>query len=79
MDKRSKAERIPLGLILVCLLSSWAAGQRLPHIAVPENYRLSFAPDFTAENFAGEETIQIRVLQPTSRLVLNAVEINFRT
>jgi aminopeptidase N len=78
MDRTSKPERIPLGLILVCLLSSWAAGQRLPQIAVPENYRLSFVPDFTAENFAGVETIQIRVLQPTSRLVLNAVEINFQ-
>jgi len=78
MDKTSKSERIPLALIGVCLLSSWAAGQRLPQIAVPEHYRLSFAPDFSAENFAGEETIQIQVLQPTSRLVVNAVEINFQ-
>ena len=78
MDRTSKPERIPLALLWVCLLSCWAAGQRLPQIAIPENYRLSFAPDFTAENFAGEETIQIRVLQPTSRLVLNAVGIDFQ-
>ncbi len=62
----------------ILLLASFATAQRLPNIAVPENYKLSFAPDFTKDNFAGEETIQLRVLKPTSQIVLNSAEIDFQ-
>ena len=60
----------------LCLVAVCAA-QRLPELAVPDNYKLAFAPDFTKNNFSGEETIQVRVLKPTSEIVLNAAEINF--
>jgi len=54
------------------------AAQRLPELAVPDNYKLAFVPDFTKNNFAGDETIQIRVLKSTSEIVLNAAEIDFK-
>ncbi len=66
-------------LVLVCVLeaSCLLSAQRLPEIAVPTNYKLSFTPDFTKDNFAGDETISINVLKPTSEIVLNAVDIDF--
>jgi aminopeptidase N len=62
---------------LVLLFSSIASAQRLPRLAIPQDYKLSFAPDFSKANFAGEETIWVQVLQPTSKLVLNSADIDF--
>ena len=64
-----------LTIVLVCVS---AEAQRLPDVAVPDNYRLTFTPDFDKDNFSGDETIQIRVLKPSSSLVLNALDIDFR-
>jgi aminopeptidase N len=50
-------------------------GQRLPLLGVPEHYQLRVVPDLRQETFAGEVAITIRILQPTSRLVLNAAEL----
>src|SRR5215469_10220631 len=71
-------KRISLLFAVVLLAASFAAAQRLPELAVPENYKLSFTPDFSKDNFAGEETIQIRVLKTTSQIVLNASQIEFQ-
>ena len=60
------------------LLPVFAAAQRLPELAVPENYKLSFAPDFQKDTFAGAETIQVRILKPSSEIVLNSAEIEFQ-
>lgn len=60
------------------MVSGLAVAQRLPKTAFPENYRLTFSPDFEKDNFAGDETIQIRVLKPTASITLNAVDIDFR-
>jgi aminopeptidase N len=62
-----------LSLVSIC------TAQRLPELAVPDNYKLAFAPDLTKNNFTGDETIQLRVLKPTSQIVLNAAEIEFDT
>ena len=56
---------------------SLAAGQRLPEIATPENYKLTFTPDLEKATFEGDETIAIKVLKPTSEITLNAVDIDF--
>jgi aminopeptidase N len=56
---------------------SLAAAQRLPEMAVPENYKLSFTPDLDKATFEGDETISVRVLSPTSEITLNAVDIDF--
>lgn len=61
--------------ILVFPLASLA--QRLPHLATPQNYKLTLAPDFSTDTFTGAETIQIDVLQQTKQIVLNAAEIKF--
>src|SRR5580765_5720919 len=70
-------KRILLSFAVFMLLCGFVAAQRLPEIAVPENYQISFAPDFQKDNFAGEETIKLQVLKPTSQIVLNSAEISF--
>ncbi len=71
-------KRIFLSFAFFMLLSGMAVAQRLPELAVPENYQVSFAPDFEKDNFAGEETIQIRVLKATPQIVLNSGQIDFQ-
>jgi aminopeptidase N len=68
---------ISLCAAVLLLLSALCAAQRLPETAVPDNYALTFAPDFNKDNFTGDETIHVRVLKPTSEIVLNAVQIDF--
>src|SRR6266850_6844546 len=80
MQKISAGEpRLMKRLVLLCVvLSSFPSfAQRLPELARPVNYKLTFAPDFEKNTFAGQETISIRVLKPTSEIVLNAAEIDF--
>ncbi len=67
-----------LSFAFLTLMAIVASAQRLPELAAPENYKLNFVPDFGKDNFAGEETIQIRVLKPTSQIVLNSAEIEFQ-
>src|SRR5258705_2294935 len=71
-------KRIFWSFVFFMLLSGMAAAQRLPELAVPENYQISVAPDFDKDNFTGEETIQIRVLKATPEIVLNSVQIDFQ-
>lgn len=71
-------KRILWSFTFFMLLCGMAAAQRLPELAVPENYQISFSPDFEKDNFAGEETIQIRVFQATSQIVLNSAELDFQ-
>ena len=52
-------------------------GVRLPRVAVPDHYTLVITPDLAAATFTGETTIDIRVLERTSRVVLHAAEIAF--
>ena len=71
----------PTNLLLVSIilaLSTFAAAQRLPETAVPENYRVTLTPNFDNNNFAGDETIRINVLQPTSGIVVNSLDIDFQ-
>ena len=70
-------KRIFLLAGLFLIMASVCTAQRLPELAVPDNYKLTFAPDFTKNNFTGDEIIQVRVLKPTSEIVLNATEIDF--
>jgi aminopeptidase N/puromycin-sensitive aminopeptidase len=56
---------------------SFAAAQRLPEVAAPENYKLCFTPDLDKATFDGDETISILVLKPTKEITLNAADIDF--
>jgi len=64
-------------LSFLALTISLASAQRLPEIAQPENYKLTFTPDLDDAKFEGEETLTIRVLKPTSEITLNAADIDF--
>jgi aminopeptidase N len=60
------------------IIGSYATGQRLPAAVVPDHYELTFTPDFTKDNFSGDEAIQVRLLSPASQIVLHAAEIDFK-
>jgi puromycin-sensitive aminopeptidase len=49
---------------------------RLPRHVVPIRYDLRLEPDLTAARFAGQETITLRIHQPTSDIALNAIELD---
>ena len=66
-------------LWFACIISlvSSSLAQRLPATATPDNYKLTFTPDFS-KSTSGEETIRLRfLLKPAAQVVLNAVDINF--
>lgn len=48
---------------------------RLPRHIMPLRYELQLEPDLTTATFAGRETITVTVQQPTSEIVLNAIEL----
>ena len=62
----------------IFLLMSLANAQRLPSTTTPENYKLTFSPDLAKNIFTGEEIITVQTSQPTSEIVLNAVDIDFQ-
>lgn len=49
---------------------------RLPRHVVPIRYDLRLEPDLPASSFAGQEAITLTVYQPTSEIVLNAIELD---
>jgi puromycin-sensitive aminopeptidase len=51
----------------------------LPENVRPSSYNIKLQPDLDKFTFQGEETIHIRVLEPTSEILLNAVEIKVRS
>ena len=44
----------------------------------PVTYHIRLSPNLTAFTFAGEETVEIEVLEPTSRIVVNAAELEIQ-
>ncbi|HYL46310.1 MAG TPA: M1 family metallopeptidase [Candidatus Limnocylindrales bacterium] len=64
-------------LAFVLGFAGLAGAQRLPGGATPQKYQLTIAPNFEKENFAGEETIEVRLEKPTTSITLNALEITF--
>src|SRR5579871_6262287 len=70
-------KRIFAVLNFLALAVTLAAAQRLPEIARPENYKLSFTPNLADAKFEGDETITLRILKPTSEITLNSVDIDF--
>ncbi len=51
------------------------ADYKLPSAVTPERYELKLIPDLRAFTFDGEESVTIDVRQPTSEIVLNALEL----
>ncbi len=50
-------------------------GHRLPRTVVPERYDLTLSPDIPAATFTGEERVLVEILEPVSRIVLNAIDL----
>ena len=70
-------KRIFAVITFFVLTISLAVAQRLPEIARPENYKLTFTPDLDKARFEGDESIAIRLLKASSEITLNAVDIDF--
>ncbi len=52
---------------------------KLPKTVVPIHYEIELTPDLDKLAFAGREKVHIEVLEPTDRLVLNALELTIET
>lgn len=52
---------------------------KLPTTVRPERYQVRLTPDLLAFTFAGEETVDIQVLEPVKEIVLNAAELQIHT
>src|SRR5919109_5052015 len=55
-----------------------ASAQRLPTTVRPDHYDLGFVVDLARARFDGTAAIRVQVAEPTTRVVLNAVELRFR-
>jgi aminopeptidase N/puromycin-sensitive aminopeptidase len=64
---------------LSCFFLSSLEAQRLPLNVRPESYTLTLAPDLKDATFTGAESIDVTVLEPTSTVTLNAIEIAFQS
>ena len=51
----------------------------LPVTVRPSRYQLWLQPDLTNFRFAGEETIEVEVMEPTSQVQLNSIEIDIQS
>jgi aminopeptidase N/puromycin-sensitive aminopeptidase len=60
--------------LLACGLAS---AQRLPGGASPDHYSLIVDVHFPTNSFDGDETIDLKLSNPTNSITLNAVEIDF--
>jgi aminopeptidase N len=70
------SSRAKFALRAFALLATAVTGvqaQRLPRTVVPTHYRLSLDPDIKGQKFSGEETITVKVQQPTREIVLNSL------
>ena len=65
-------------LILLLTGAATASAQRLPSTVRPDQYDLHFVVDIAHARFDGTETIRVDVQEPTSRIVLNAADLQFR-
>src|SRR5580658_11053482 len=78
MKENLSMKRILTSVLFALTTLSLAGAQRLPDIARPENYKLTFTPDLEKATFQGDETISVRLLKPTSEITLNAIDIDFQ-
>ena len=51
---------------------------RLPSHVVPSRYDITLRPDLGQGDFTGRETIEVEILEPTSTIVLNVVDLDLR-
>lgn len=49
---------------------------QLPKVALPENYRLTFKPNFDKFTFEGTAVIELKIQEPTDQITLNALDLD---
>jgi len=59
------------------LACSTAVAQRLPGGAFPDHYSLLININFPTNSYEGDETIDLKLTQPSNTITLNALEIDF--
>src|SRR5215469_7418119 len=64
-------------LLVVLPAALTLRAQRLPEGVVPQHYQLSFTPNLKDKTFSGDETIDVRIVKPTTLITLNSAEIKF--
>ncbi len=52
---------------------------RLPRGIEPRRYEITLSPDLDRATFTGDETVEVEVLEATSRVVLNAADLDIRS
>ena len=67
---------LAIGVVLA-LGPAPAFADRLPTTVTPEHYDLAFDVDLARARFEGTETIRVTLAEPSTRIVLHAVEITF--
>ena len=70
------------GVMLACFIPSYvnsANAQRLPSTVIPEHYALTLTPDLKNATFAGVESIDLVLKDPTDSITLNSAEIAFQS
>jgi aminopeptidase N len=77
MGLRLRTTHFVFALLAVFLPAAAVSAQRLPRTVSPEHYQLTVGPDLVAARFSGEETIRVRLLEPTRSITMNAAEIEF--
>lgn len=68
-------KRILLALVIGLGTCMCLTAQRLPETVVPESYDLAFEPNLETATFSGEEVIHVKVEKATTRVTLNAAEL----
>ncbi len=63
--------------LLLCLTPLDPAAERLPTGVRPSHYDLAFDVDLSRALFEGTETIHVQLDRPTTRIVLNALDLTF--
>jgi len=77
MRARILAVMLVAGGLMLGFASLEPSAERLPTFVRPSHYDLAFDVDLVRASFKGTETIAIQIDRPTSRIVLNAVDITF--
>src|SRR6516165_2960330 len=55
-----------------------ALAQRLPSGVAPDHYDLTFDVDLSRARFETTETLRVRLAEPSRRIVLHALDLEFR-
>ncbi|MGZ4824119.1 MAG: M1 family metallopeptidase, partial [Terriglobales bacterium] len=70
-------KRLFAGVAMLLAIMAVGLAQRLPGDVIPTHYQITLTPNLKNATFDGEETIQVRLTKPLSKIVLNAAEIKF--